>query len=126
MCDIIRHIKKHKLNKMEILLIMKGYNMISKKDFIERMNAIETLHEDQSLLFEALESITEGYFIVTLGDKLADTILKQTNAELHPQDMDLLAWWLYEDVEHLLWIDDKEVNVEKLEDLYDFMISVKK
>ena len=100
--------------------------MISKEDFIKRMTAIADFHEEQSMFYEALEPLTDGHFIITMGDKLVDTILDQTNAELHPQDMELLAWWLYEDVEHLLWIDDKEVNVEKLEDLYDFMISARK
>lgn len=100
--------------------------MISKECFIERMQAIDDFYGEQHVLYDALDPIVDGYFVITLGDKLIDTIVKQTNEELYPQDMDLLSWWLYEDVDKIINVDNKEINVEQLEDLYDFMINAKK
>ena len=43
------------------------------------------------------------------------------NINLDLEDKDLLGWWLYEDVEKIICIDDKPVKVETLDELWDYI-----
>ena len=36
---------------------------------------------------------------------------------------DFLSWWLYEDVDKVIYDDDKKISVKTLEELYNFIIS---
>lgn len=44
---------------------------------------------------------------------------------LNEEGQELIYWWLFEDVEKILYEDGKDnINVEKLEDLYAYMQSL--
>ena len=43
------------------------------------------------------------------------------NINLELEDTNLLDWWLYEDVEKIIYIDDKPVKVETLDELWDYI-----
>ena len=44
---------------------------------------------------------------------------------LNEEGQDLIYWWLFEDVEKIIYEDGKSnINVEKLEDLYTYMHSL--
>lgn len=38
------------------------------------------------------------------------------------KDRDLIYWWLYEDVDKIIYFSDMEVDVETLDQLYDYII----
>ena len=35
---------------------------------------------------------------------------------------DLVGWWLYEDVDKVIWIDEFEIKVDKVEEFTDYLI----
>ena len=35
--------------------------------------------------------------------------------------MDIINWWLYENVDKIITIDGEDIDVTKVEDLYDFL-----
>lgn len=44
---------------------------------------------------------------------------------LNEEGQDLVYWWLFEDVDKIIYEDGKpDINVEKLEDLYTYMHSL--
>ena len=73
---------------------------MTKEQFIKRMNLIQNFQSEQQTLSVLIDKITEGY-------------------------NDILAWWLYEDVDKVIYDKDKEISVRTLEELYDYIIKNK-
>jgi len=50
-------------------------------------------------------------------------LIKMISLNLEITDEDLLFWWLYEDVEKVVYIDDgdKSIKVESLDELWDYI-----
>lgn len=65
-----------------------------------------------STLFEAPIFSKAGYLIDIVIDYLG-----QSNEEL----IDLISWWLYEDVDKVLYYKDKEISVRTIDELYNYI-----
>lgn len=65
-----------------------------------------------STLFDAPIFHKVGY----LADAVID-YLGQGNEEL----TDLISWWLYEDVDKVLYYKDKEISVKTIDELYNYI-----
>ena len=63
-------------------------------------------------IFESPVFVHAGLMV----DKLVD-FLGQGNEEA----IDLINWWLYEDVEKVLRYKDKEISVRTIDELYDYI-----
>ena len=96
---------------------------MTKEQFIKRIQLIQNFHSEQETLGVLINKITDGYPIVTLGDYLITEMIDMIEENLGHKDM--LEWWLYEDVEKIIYNSDNTVfaDVTKLEDLYDYMVS---
>ena len=88
------------------------------------MSLIQNFHSEQETLSVLIEKIIDGWAIVTMGEYLVNEMIDMINESLNMEDKDLLYWWLYEDVKKIIYYDDKEINVETLEELYDYIISL--
>lgn len=99
--------------------------MITRDRFIKIMQLIRNFHSEQEILSTMIEKITDGFSVVTIGDYLIDEIIDLLNENLKNEDVELLSWWLYEDVEKKIWWDDKEISVETLEEIYDYICLAK-
>lgn len=94
---------------------------ITKEQFIKRIQLIQNFHSEQETLGVLIKKITDGYPIVTIGDYLVAEMIDMIEENLDHKDM--LEWWLYEDVEKIIYNSDNTVfaDVTKIEDLYDYM-----
>lgn len=97
--------------------------MMTKEQFIKRMNLIQNFQSEQQTLSVLIDKITDGYSIVTIGDYLVSEMINMIEENLGY--MDILAWWLYEDVDKVIYDNEKEISVRTLEELYDYMIKNK-
>lgn len=96
---------------------------MTKEQFIKRMNLIQNFHSEQQTLSVLIDKITDGYSIVTIGNYLVSEMINMIEEDLDYRD--ILGWWLYEDVEKVIYDKDKEISVRTLEELYDYLIKNK-
>ena len=94
---------------------------ITKEQFVKRIQLIQNFHSEQETLGVLINKITDGYPIVTIGNYLITEMIDMIEENLGHKDM--LEWWLYEDVEKIIYNLDNTVfaDVTKIEDLYDYM-----
>lgn len=68
---------------------------------------------------------TDSWCIVDVGDNLVNMLLEILKVEFKDSD-DWIEWWLYEDVEKVVYYTDKneerERSVEDIKDFYDFLV----
>ena len=96
---------------------------MTKEQFVKRIQLIQNFHSEQETLGVLIDKITDGYPIVTIGDYLITEMIDMIEENLGHKD--ILEWWLYEDVEKIIYNLDNTVfaDVTKLEDLYDYLVN---
>jgi len=94
-----------------------------KEKFIKRMKLIQNFHSQQDTLSKLINKLTDGYSVVSNGDFLVDEMVVMITEDLNCKNEDLLFWWLYEDVDKVIYYKDKEIIVRTLEELYDYIIN---
>lgn len=97
---------------------------MTKEQFIKRMSLIQNFRSEQDTLSVLINKISDGYPIVTIGDYLVNELIDTISEDIHIEDKDLLSWWLYEDVEKVLYDNETEISVRTLEELYDYIITI--
>lgn len=97
--------------------------MITLESFKKSIETIEKYNDLQDELYKTLNKITDGNFIVTIGDTLIADILRLLQESLNDED-DWIGWWMYEDVEKIIYYsaENRQVDVTKVEDLYNFLV----
>ena len=96
---------------------------MTKDEFIRKTRLIQNFHSEQQTIQSLIDKISDGFPVVTIGDYLVAEVLRTISEQLNiPSDDDLLEWWLYEDVEKVIFEKDKRIDVSTLENLYDFII----
>lgn len=99
--------------------------MMTKEQFIKRMSLITNFHSQQNTVSKLIEKISDGFAVVNIGDCLVSEILDIIIEDLQIKDKDLLGWWLYENVDKVIYYANKQISVRTLEELYDYLISDK-
>lgn len=96
---------------------------MTKEQFVKRMGLIQNFASEQETLGVMIDKITDGYAVVTIGDYLIREIINMMEEELNCFDM--IEWWLYEDVEKIIYNMDGTVlaDVTEIENLYKYMLS---
>lgn len=101
--------------------------MMTKEQFIKRMALIQNFHSEQETLSALIYKITDGYNVVTMGDSLISELLNIIEDDLGVgKNDDLIAWWLYEDVDKIIYHGDEEISVRALSELYDYIVNENK
>lgn len=97
--------------------------MLSKEDFAKRIALVQNFQSEQQTLGVLINKITDGYPIVTFGNNLIAELIAITAQELNDND-DFISWWLWEDVEKVVWIGEKEqeISVRTVDELYNFLV----
>ena len=94
---------------------------MTKQQFVKRMALIQNHHKEQEEIGELINKVTDNYSVVTFGDDLVFEMINMIEEDLKHKD--ILAWWLYEGVDKVVYYDDgKEISVRTLEELYDYMV----
>lgn len=95
--------------------------------FIKRMNTILDFEKEQKAISSLIDKITDGYPVVTFGGDLILELLSSINEAMNIRDNDLLSWWLWENVDKIIYYTEKdnkqEIKVETLEELYDYILN---
>jgi hypothetical protein len=95
--------------------------MMTKKQFIKRVGLIQNYHSEQDTLQVVIDKLTDGYCVVTMGEYIIQDMITMIEEDLGYSD--ILGWWLYEDVNKVIWDKDgTEYSVRTLDELYDYMV----
>lgn len=97
--------------------------MLSKKSFVKIIGLIQNFHGEQETLSVMIEKVIDGYAIVTIGNYLVNGIVDILNETLEIKDKNLLNWWLYEDVDKVIYFKGEVITVRTPEELYDYLVS---
>lgn len=94
--------------------------MINKDSFIESIHSIMAYNEE----LDKIEKIIGGNIfesnICQAVWKIADNLINVL-AEENMDLVDLICWWLYEDVDKILYIGNNELDVSDIGQLYDYI-----
>ena len=89
---------------------------MKKEEFIKIINSIIKIDDTITKLYDIGVDIVSSplcdYGIIT--DILWTYIYGK-------EGMDIINWWLYESVDKIITIDGENIDVTKVEDLYDFL-----
>lgn len=95
---------------------------MTKEQFIKKMSLIQNFHSEQETLSTLINKLTDGFSVVTMGNYLITEIIDNINKDLEIEDKGLIEWWLYEDVDKVIYFKDSSLSVRSLEELYEFII----
>lgn len=99
--------------------------MIPYELFEKTIQKIQAKDESDHKVTKLLDSMCDGYPIFGVDNGFTVAMLNLLKVGM--QDMgDTISWWLYEDVEKVIWWqeDGKEVecHLETIRDLYDYLV----
>ena len=96
---------------------------MTKEKFKELVYGLEEYNEIYDKLNDlGIDALGSKY--VAFPQKLFDHIMREGFGDA---GLDTLLWWLYEDVEHVVFNEDGSVyaNLDNIEDLYDYLVKNK-
>lgn len=113
--------------------------MITKKEFINFIESYETFENGINRIIETLSG-GKSYTIDLWGCNWVDAVCKMWDNFIYSHfteaGCDLINWWKFEDVNHIIYqkvdsdlfneVSKIEYNINKLEDLWSYMIKYKK
>ena len=90
---------------------------ITKKQFIDLINAIKKEDERLRDIEKSLEKYSSSYIVFenALGDKIIKFL------ESYYKCGDLISWWLYEDVDKIIVDNGEEISIKAVGELYDYL-----
>ena len=100
--------------------------LISKKQFKYLMKIIQKYNKQSEKIEDFLETIIDGYAV--LKRDFSNDIITFLE-DYFCNGYDYISWWLYDDVEKLIWEngeDNPPTDVSTLDKLYDFLVRLKK
>ena len=95
---------------------------MTKELFVKRLQLIQNFRSQQETIGKFMEKFIDGWAIVTFGDYLIDEIIEMIIEAMKIEDKELISWWLYEDVEKIIYFNKAEIDVGTPEKLYDYII----
>jgi hypothetical protein len=99
---------------------------MTKEKFVKRLGFIQNFQSEQQTLNVLIDKLTDGSACVNFGYSLIDEMIDMINEALHIEDDDLIFWWLYEDVDKVIYSGDDfktEIPVRTPAELYDYIVT---
>ena len=90
---------------------------MNKEAFIKTINKYKQFIDASDKLNDLGIDLSEGP-ITDAIDAIFDAWLAEF---LNEEDIDIIYWWLFEDVDKIIYDGDEEINVEDIEDLYNYL-----
>lgn len=89
---------------------------MEKEEFIKIINSIIKIDDTITKLYDIGIDIINSplYDYVKIADTLWTCIYGK-------EGMDIINWWLYESVDKIITVDDKNIDVTQVENLYNFL-----
>jgi hypothetical protein len=95
-----------------------------KKYIIETLTKIKKINETVHLLYTHGVDLIEFDNGVALLEKSIPLIIRRKEDEAVEWIDNLVGWWLYDESEKIITVDgDVKINLEKVEDFADYLIS---
>lgn len=95
--------------------------MISKETFCKVIAMMQEQDQINEQVEKALELIAERVFFLGAHDRNAKAVRILLKEIFHDVN-DYLSWWLYEQVEKVIYWDDRSFDVSTPEAFYDYMV----
>ena len=94
--------------------------MITKKEFINAIEAIQVYNQDKRSVSKIL--CKENWGIVDFAGNLENELIKSLRKHLDDKD-DLINWWLFERVEKIIYCTEtgKKYQLQEVENLYYYL-----
>jgi hypothetical protein len=119
------NMSKHKLSEPTIYKMPMPMNKMKYETFKAILKALEKQHEVDRQINKVLQlAQSDTYFMGTTIDEIGqafDTVFKDAYDE---RGLDLIQWWLYEDVEKLIYAvktDEVLADLTEMEDLWNYV-----
>lgn len=97
--------------------------MISKKLFVEILTNIQKQNEIDHEISKALEKVCGDWVLFNTENLIYSSLSNLLSEIFNDEANDYIGWWLYEDVNKIIYVDDIEIEVKTPEQLYDFLVS---
>jgi hypothetical protein len=101
---------------------------MTKEKFLKYMRLIQNYDSECQTLTVLINKISSGFSVACFGSYLVSAIVEMINDTMEIMDKSLLEWWLYEDIEKVVYYYNNEkceqipIRIETLEELYDYLI----
>jgi len=95
--------------------------MITKEMFIKYINTIKEQGKIDNDIDKALGKVCGSYVMYNTENKIYGAFNELLRTVMNDKG-DYISWWLYENVEKIVWEKDKTWHLDTVEDLYDFLI----
>ena len=106
---------------------------ISKPLFVQTLKNIKEQSQKIDEFNGALETLCDGYVVFDANNRYLESLLDVLR-EVFNDEEDYIGWWLYEEVEKVIWIDNQKLDVSNpgvfydfltdAEELYDFLVEI--
>jgi hypothetical protein len=94
------------------------------KQFERLILAIQESDKERDNFNDALSPFNDGWTIITLGYNLTKAVINYLE-DVFNDKCNYIDWWLYEDVEKVIYENDKQIKVKTIRQLYDFLMKNK-
>ena len=89
---------------------------MKKEEFIKTINILTKIGDTITKLYDiGVDIVSSPLYDYGI---IADILWTYIYGE---EGMDIINWWLYENVDKIITIDGENIDVTKVEDLYDFL-----
>lgn len=95
--------------------------MISKETFCKVIAMMQEQDQVNEQVEKALELIAERLFFLGAHDRYSKAVRIMLKEIFHDVN-DYLSWWLYEQVEKVIYWEDRSFDVSTPEAFYDYMV----
>ena len=99
--------------------------MISKELFLEVIDLIKKQEENDRKITEVLPLFCDGNGLLFTGQKYYYKALIKLLKDGMNDRGNYIEWWLYEDVEKVIYCKDDDIDVSTAEKFSDFLESIK-
>lgn len=89
---------------------------------INYLKTIETYKKGSDWLFSLEDNFSIDLFDSPIAQSLDAIFDEWLEQNFNEEGCDLVYWWLFEDVEKVITVDDKDVNVADLEEFVKYLI----
>lgn len=103
--------------------------MITLQQFDIFLKAIKQFHKREQLLGDSIDIFNSSWTVIEFCPEIVEAIFSFLHVEFNDKG-DWIGWWLYEkgDNDHIkaYTIDNQEIKLDSVEELYNFLLENKK
>lgn len=95
---------------------------MKRKYIINTLKKIKEIDEKILSIYRMGIDLLEFETGISQLEESIPSIIREEEDEEFGYIQDLVGWWLYDDVEKKIWVNEVEFNVESVEDFTDYLL----